>query len=586
MNDSTHRALTTDRWHTLFGNCDSQRNSTFKTHPMPFLILKTRRFITCSLLAVVFSPGSWADVHAQTPTNAPTPNWAVQTLAGRSVFGEKNATLAIAYPTAALSGTSAQPMRHVLVYPQPGAAPQLKVATGSVALALGGPWVRAAEQLQAQGIAVVYVDPPSDAGTRVLASRPTREVRQDLETAANQAKQLFPAAQIHLASFSSAAPLLDMAGDLDGFGKVVLAGSALGNSRNSDWSALRKPVLMLHAPGAQCDGAPFLEAQMLAKRSRFTFVQVGYERPESKPDCGRDSQHALKGHEAAIAKAVAGWLDGKEIASFIGSADSQVAWREQVMYFPAPGAFGVNQLELTLLLPEGNGPHPVAVFNHGDIEIDSAYARYKRRFVDMTVAREFLGLGWAVAFPARRGVGLSEGTYPLNSFQRGDADTTYKAREHTKDILPALEYLKTVPGIDASRMLVTGQSAGGFAAMHVATLGLPGLVGLVNFSGGRTDMVNNQAPGYLNRGMVNGFAEFGKSTRIASLWVFAENDSRYSPQTIRAAHEAFEAAGGKAVLSLSPPISGDGHFVHHKPELWRAALKGYLTDIGMSNGTR
>lgn len=508
-------------------------------------------------------------------------SWAVHTLSTRVLPDGQSAKVAIAVSLAS-AAAGAPPVRHVLVYPQAGSSPQLKVAGGPTVLNLGGPWIRGASALQAQGIALVYVDPSSDAGTRSFDARPSREVLQDLAAAVKQAQQLFPGAQIHLAGFVSVASLLNIAGDLEGFSKIVLAGSALANARTSDWSGLRKPVLMLHAPSAQCDGAPFLEAQMLATRSRFTFVQVGYERQDIKADCGRTSQHALQGQDANVAKAVADWLDGKEVAPTVGYARPQIAWREQLLHYFSPATFGTNQLEMTLLYPPGTGPFPVAVFNHGDIEIDFPYIRNKRRFVDMTVAREFLEQGWAVAFPTRRGVGLSEGTYPLANFQRGDADTTYKAREHAKDILPALAYLKTIPEIDARRLLITGQSAGGYAAMHVASLNLPGVVGLVNFSGGRTDMITGQGPGYLHQVMVDGFAEFGKTTRTPGLLIFAENDSRYSANTIRASHEAFQAAGGKARLLLNPPIEGDGHFVYHKPALWRAALREYLNEIGVT----
>lgn len=509
-------------------------------------------------------------------------DWTVQTLSTRvSPTGQK-VTLAIAIHAPASGGT--QPVRHVLVYPQPGGAPQLKVTGGATALALSGPWVRGAMHFQERGIAVVYVDSPSDAERRNLNNRPRREVQQDLAAVLKQAQQSFPGAQVHLAGFSVVAPLLDVAADLEGFSQVVLASSGLKNNRTSDWSALRKPVLMLHAPGAQCDVAPFLEAQTIARRSRFTFVQVGYEQQDKKEDCGRTSQYVLQGQEAVVAKAVADWLQGQEPPSVIGYAGAQVAWREDVITYQVPGAFGGNQLEATLLLPEartfGVGPYPVMVWNHGDIELDHPAMHYKSRIREMVVAREFLQMGVAVLMPARRGVGMSQGTYPRN-FSAGDADATYKARAHADDILPALAWLKTRPMLDASRVILAGQSAGGYTTMYLAGQNIAGVIGAIDFSGGRTQMTEVQRPNYLNRMMVSGFAEFGETTRIPTLWIFAENDSRYTAETIRASYEAFQAAGGKGRLLLSPPIEGDGHYIHSKPALWRAVLKEYLSEIGV-----
>lgn len=512
-------------------------------------------------------------------------DWTVQTLSHRTAATGERATLAIAIykaPSGADPG-NAQPVRHVLVYPRSAGNPVLKIEAGATALPLAGPWVRGVAQLQAEGVAVVYVDTASDAGGRGMAQRPPREFRQDLAAVAKEVRQRFPGAQVHLAGLLWVAPLLDMAGDMEDFNKIVLAASGLVDNRTSDWSSLRKPVLMLHTSTAQCDATPFLEAQAIAKRSRFTFVQVGYRRQEEKDDCGRNSQFLMAGQEALVAKTVAEWLDGKEVATTIGQTNPLIAWREEIVSYQAPGTFGSNRLEATLLLPEarrfGAGPYPVMVWNHGDVSLDHPAVRYKSRIRDLGLAREFLNLGTAVLMPARKGVGMSEGTYP-RGFRAGDADPVYLARVHAEDIVPALAWLKTRPELDANRVILAGQSAGGFTAIYLASQNLAGLIGAIDFAGGRTNMSEAQSPTYLNRMMVDGFAELGKTTRIPTFWVFAENDSRYTAETIRTSYDAFQAAGGKGRLLLSPPLEGDGHFIYAKPGLWRAALKEYLGEIG------
>jgi len=61
--------------------------------------------------------------------------------------------------------------------------------------------------------------------------------------------------------------------------------------------------------------------------------------------------------------------------------------------------------------------------------------RFRQRMVDLVVARRrrFLNAGWAVAFPARRGVGLSDGVYPVVQVL-DDFNPTYKAQLHAQEI--------------------------------------------------------------------------------------------------------------------------------------------------------
>ena len=478
-------------------------------------------------------------------------------------------TNALAQTMAADADKAVAP-RHVLLF----------MSFNSNAAATASPWAIAADALKAKGIALAVADAPSDIRQRPAASQSASDISNAIRSALQSIQKTYPGLPIHLAVFgASAGNLLDAVADVKEIGRVVIASGDFRPNRGTNWTGYKHPVLLLHAPSAQCDRSPYLEAEWVARKNQFALVQMGYPQMDPKPGCGAASHHVFARLETEFAITVAQWLDGGTAPAGVGNVGPQVAWREQLLHYDVSATFGTHRLEMTLLLPKGTGPFPVAVFNHGDIEMDSGYARYQSRFVDRIVAREFLQLGWAVAFPARRGVGLSEGVYPLKKFRVNDGDATYKARVHAQDILPAMEYLKTRADLDANRMLVMGQSAGGYSTMHIASMNLPGVIGAVNFSGGRTDKIGTGEAGVLNKTMVSGFAEFGKTTRIPMLWVFAENDSRYTANTIHASYQTFTEAGGKAMLLLSPPIEGDGHFIHHKPEFWRKALREYLSEI-------
>ena len=519
--------------------------------------------------AAVFLMATLPCAYAQQP-------WSVATVVTRTAdAGEKaTTTLAVRVPAGV-------PIRHLVLYVSPNGRAFLDAAQARIALNLIGPWVRASAALNERGIAVAFADAPSDAQSLAIGQRPPADVRRDLRAVVAWLRTAYPGIPLHLGLLGSAAPpALDVAADVDGITRIAVVSGAFLNARTRDWRGLRTPVLLVHAPGATCPATPFHEAQWVAQKNRFTLVKAGYARPSEKLDCDRGSQHLLSGLEDAFADTVRRWFDGETLPEVIGDPHPPIAWREQIVTYSAPGVFGVNQLEMTLLLPRGAGPFPVLVFNHGDADMDSAYVRKRQRVRELGVAVEFLREGIAVAFPARRGMGMSEGNYP-GGFARYDGDATYKARVHAQDILPALEYLKSRPELDAQRMIVGGHSAGGFSASYLASTGTPGVIGVINFSGGRTDAVPSERATELNRMMVNAFAELGKTTRVPSLWVFAQNDSRYSATTIRASHAAFVAAGGNARLVLGAPTAGDGHFIYRRPALWRDAVKNFLLDIGV-----
>jgi len=537
----------------------------------------------CLLLIKLMLFVCWGS-HAQSPELSHTHGWEVQSLGIRASGNRTKATL----PVAIYKSGVVHP-KHVLLYLSSFTDSLIPASQVDVALNPGFLWIRMAPFFAAQGISVAVVDIPSDASHRSLPERPLPEITGDIKTAVEYLSQRFPGAQIHLTGFGPDVGELILAVSKDStINRIIIASGDFRNYRTEDWSSLKQSVLVFHAPGTQCDLAPFHEAEYVARKNNFFLVKVGYSQQEREIACGARSQVGFPGLESEFVTMVSRWLDGDALPTTIGYSDPPRAWREQVVRYDVTGSLTTEgQREMTLLFPQGRGPFPVVIFYHGDIPVKYPWIRFKRRFVDMVIAREFLNLGWAVAFPARGGVGLSDGVYSTKLVD-SEFNPTNKGRYHASDTTFTINYLRTLQDVDTKRILISGQSAGGLSAMQIGSMNLPGVVGIVNFSGAPSDVmtttryshgrlvITENHPAFINNVMINAFTEFGKTTTVPTLWIFAENDSRYSANSIKESYAAFLKAGGKATLLLAPPMQEDGHMIYQSPELWRQTLSNYI----------
>jgi hypothetical protein len=80
-----------------------------------------------------------------------------------------------------------------------------------------------------------------------------------------------------------------------------------------------------------------------------------------------------------------------------------------------------------------------------------------------------------------------------------------------------------------------------FASLILASQGLPGVQGVINFATGRGPKVDqNSSPDKL----IETCGLAGRTTRAPTLWVYAQNDSYSPPRLAREMSAAFRQAGG------------------------------------------
>jgi len=251
--------------------------------------------------------------------------------------------------------------------------------------------------------------------------------------------------------------------------------------------------------------------------------------------------------------------------------------REEVLRIRIAESPAVD-LETTLYRPAGAGPFPLVIINHGKSPGDP-HQQPRSRFV--WAAREFVARGYAVALPMRQGFAGSGGRYP-----NAGCDIAANGRISAQDVRATIAYFERRADIDARRVVLVGQSAGGLVALAAASQGMPQVVGVVNFAGGLRQDRCPDWPAVLAAAA----ADYAHTTRVPSLWFYGDNDATFASPVWHAMHARYVAAGGEAQLVAYGSFGKDAHALfgaRNGIPVWEPEVARFFTSrLGLSFATR
>jgi dienelactone hydrolase len=202
---------------------------------------------------------------------------------------------------------------------------------------------------------------------------------------------------------------------------------------------------------------------------------------------------------------------------------------EEVVFVSSSANPGI-QLETTIFKPEGLGPFPLVVMNHG--KAFSAPARQARARYPV-LSQEFVRRGYAVVIPMRQGFSRSGGSYAATG-----CDLITNAQEQAKDVDAVVRHFQKQSWIRPNQVLVIGQSHGGLVTMSLAEHAAPGVQLLVNFAGGLRSNGGRCKSQWQDQ-MVLAFQRFGERARIPSTWFYGQNDGFFDPVLVKRMHAAY-----------------------------------------------
>jgi dienelactone hydrolase len=180
----------------------------------------------------------------------------------------------------------------------------------------------------------------------------------------------------------------------------------------------------------------------------------------------------------------------------------------------------------------------------------------------------------------RRGFGLSKGGYAEELLR--PCDYLASERVAADDIVVAMDAIRREPWVDPEHILLFGHSTGGLAMLAVAERNPTGVVGVLNFDGGRHSMTR-QGEACGPDPLLGTVSAFGRTSRVPALWLYAENDQSYGPDLARRMFAAYTAGGAPARLQILPPFGADGHdlIVRAAPDIWLPAVESFLANLGL-----
>jgi dienelactone hydrolase len=457
---------------------------------------------------------------------------------------------------------------------------------------LNSVFLRNTPGLQSLGFAVVTVDVPSDRRNGIdTRFRHDNAHYRDMLSVVNDVERRLPGAKVFLAGTdNSAMSAIGAAAEAGNrVAGVIVAGGYWGLMRNLKFDRVSAPVLVVHHVDDECTSASVLDAKAAAQQYGYVLVALTDRPTTGHPDgaasvagnsavttCGTTSRHGLAGKDEEFLRTVSGWLKGDAAWAEEARRESAAAqsWFQEEIVFIDSGIFS-SKVETTIFRPRGPGPFPLLVVNHGVPFDKFELMEVRERIRYAPQALEFVKRGFVVAVPLRRGYGRSDGnprsTLNCNSALMAEADAG--------DIRAAMKFMAAQPYVDLSRILVAGQSGGGYSSVALSAVPFPGLIGVLNFAGG----LRATDPCWRNE-MASAYGRWGKTSRVPQIWFYAANDSFFDPAIASASHADFTRAGGRATYLPKPAFSRDGH--NFFPDetgirLWMPDVENFLAELGL-----
>ena len=262
--------------------------------------------------------------------------------------------------------------------------------------------------------------------------------------------------------------------------------------------------------------------------------------------------------------------------------------RRQLWLIPSPEP-GLR-MRAYLFRPPGAGPFPLVVINHGSEE--DAYLRAQQPMPAFDRLTDwFLAKGYAVLLPQRPGHGATGGRYLESQGSDCRSARYYEAgKGAARSIAAAIEFITAEPFIKLDGVVVVGNSAGAWGALALTSAAPKSVAAVINFAGGRGGRDPNRGgSNCAPERLIAAAAEYGRTARLPTLWLYAENDSYFPPELSRQLAGAYRAAGGNVEYHLLPAIEGDGHalaFSQAGAASWMPILESFLQAPGLKGSTR
>jgi dienelactone hydrolase len=262
--------------------------------------------------------------------------------------------------------------------------------------------------------------------------------------------------------------------------------------------------------------------------------------------------------------------------SMVASSARAQRYVERQIRIPwaAAGSQGLDALLVYVDLP---GKHPLVVLTHGSARSAQDHALVSP-WQQLPQALWFARRGWVALAVVRRGYGTSggdqDGNHGGHCSSRVNPDYEAAGVYAAEDLRMAIDYARTLPQVDDTRIIAGGVSTGGFTTVALTANPPRGLVAGINFAGGRGSQADHDvcAPGDL----IGAYKEFGKRSRVPMLWIYSENDKFFWPELAQKFDAAFRAGGGQDQFVLAPPDGEDGHHLFSHIEAWSPTVDAFL----------